>query len=92
MEHLLNIDLAQRIANIDVLILDEADWLLDMGVCPDIERILRLIQSSCQTRQTLLFLATIPNYVSEIANITLRPNYHFLDTVGQEEEQTHKHV
>jgi len=92
LDHLQNSDLAQRMANLDVLILDEADQLLDMGFRPDIERILRLIQPSCQTRQTLLFSATIPNSVSQIANIALRPNYHFVDTVGQEAEQTHKHV
>ena len=86
MDHLLNIDLAQRMANLVILILDKTDQLLDMGVCPDIAHILRLIQPSCQTRQTWLFSATISNYISEITNIILRPNYYFVDTVRQEEE------
>ena len=30
--------------------------------------------------------------VSEIANIALQPEYEFIDTVGEEEEQTHSHV
>ena len=92
LDHLQNGDLAQRMANLDVLILDEADQLLDMGFRPDIERILRLLQPSKQTRQTLLFSATIAGSVTEIANIALRPNYNFVDTVGKDEEQTHLHV
>jgi len=63
-----------------------------MGFRPDIERILRLLQPSKNTRQTLLFSATIPNQVNEIANIALRPNWAFVDTVGEESEQTHQHV
>ena len=92
LDHLQNGGLAQRMARLDSLILDEADQLLDMGFRPDIERILRLLQPSRQTRQTLLFSATIPDSVSEIANIALRKGYNFVDTVGQESEQTHKHV
>lgn len=92
LDHLQNSDLANRMANLDCLILDEADQLLDMGFRPDIERILRLLEPSKQTRQTLLFSATIPGSVSEIANIALRPKYNFVNTVGQDEEQTHLHV
>jgi ATP-dependent RNA helicase MSS116 len=87
-----NQGLAQRMANLDSLILDEADQLLDMGFRPDIERILRLIAPSQKTRQTLLFSATVPASVSEIAGIALRPKYNFVDTVGEDTEQTHLHV
>ena len=58
----------------------------------DIERILRLLQPSKSTRQTLLFSATIPDQVNEIASIALRPNWNFVDTVGEDSEQTHLHV
>ena len=92
LDHLQNSNLAQRMSNLDVLIFDEADQLLDMGFRPDIERILRLLQPSKNTRQTLLFSATIPNQVNDIANIALRPNWAFVDTVGEESEQTHQHV
>jgi ATP-dependent RNA helicase MSS116 len=92
LDHLQNSDLAKRMAKLDCLILDEADQLLDMGFRPDVERILRLLSSSKQTRQTLLFSATIPDQVNEIANLALRPNWNFVDTVGEDTEQTHMHV
>ena len=63
-----------------------------MGFRPDMERILRLLLSSKTTRQTLLFLATIPDQVNEIANMALRPNRNFVDTVSDDSEQTHMHV
>ena len=43
-------------------------------------------------RHTLILLATIPSSLSIIANIALRPNYNFVDTVRQNEEHNHLHV
>jgi ATP-dependent RNA helicase RhlE len=56
-----NIDLSQ----VEVLILDEADRMLDMGFKPQIDQILRRCRRT--GRQTLLFSATMPNSVKSLA-------------------------
>ncbi len=50
---------------IKIIVLDEADHMLDIGFFPDIKKILSL---SPKERQTLLFSATMPNEIVEIAS------------------------
>jgi len=62
------LDFAERgkllLTGIEILVIDEADRMLDMGFIPDIERICKLVPF---TRQTLFFSATMP---AEIVRLT----------------------
>jgi ATP-dependent RNA helicase RhlE len=54
-----------NLSSVEVLILDEADRMLDMGFIDDVKTIVR---STPDTRQTLLFSATMPNSVRWLAH------------------------
>jgi ATP-dependent RNA helicase RhlE len=61
-----------QLDQIEVLILDEADRMLDMGFLPDVQRIIERLP---RDRQTLLFSATIPPTIARLtAQIMSRPH------------------
>ena len=62
-DHLQQKNLALR--QLEILVLDEADRMLDMGFLPDVRRILD--QCATKNRQSLLFSATIPSAIDRLS-------------------------
>tara|TARA_R110002072_G_scaffold241027_4_gene399609 strand:- start:34305 stop:35840 length:1536 start_codon:yes stop_codon:yes gene_type:complete len=54
-----------KLSDVDILVLDEADRMLDMGFLPDVRRIMQKLP---RDRQSLLFSATMPKDITALAN------------------------
>ena len=79
------LDLAQQghlqLGGLSVLVLDEADEMLDLGFREDIEE---LLEKTPATRRTLLFSATLPREIQALAK-RFQKDAHRIATVGERE-------
>jgi ATP-dependent RNA helicase DeaD len=76
-----------RIDTVDILVLDEADQMLDQGFARDVERILG---ATPRSRQTALFSATTPTWVHKVSAKYLRePSFIKVDAASQEPDIEH---
>src|SRR3546814_12190918 len=79
---------ALSLSGVEILVLDEADQMLDLGFIHALRRIVGLLP---QNRQTLFFSATMPNaikqladsYLSNPAQVSVRPAAPTADQIGR---------
>jgi ATP-dependent RNA helicase DeaD len=69
-----------KLADAKYIVLDEADEMLNMGFVEDIETIL---QGLNEERQTILFSATMPKTIKEIASKYMKPDYEHIAIVSK---------
>lgn len=79
----------QAIEKTDMLVLDEADTLLEMGFKKELADIISHLPSS---RQTFLFSATVSPAIAQIARASLKPNHLMIDCVPKNESNVHLHI
>ena len=79
---------ALRLSGIEILVLDEADHMFDLGFLPDLRRILAALPAR---RQNLLFSATMPRAIRDLADDVLR-NPHVVELSGGTPADTIDHA
>ena len=90
MDHIQNSKgVKELISSASVLVLDEADKLLEMGFKKDIDTIVSYLPAT-GLRQTLLFSATMPDQLAQLVRNIIAPDHQTIDTVG--EDQTNVQV
>ncbi|KAI9596253.1 P-loop containing nucleoside triphosphate hydrolase protein, partial [Syncephalis fuscata] len=87
-----------RLENIRFVCLDEADQMLDIGFADAMEKVLQGVQEqkaatpNAPTYQTLLFSATLPEWVHKVVKKYLKPDYATVDLVGQQKLKTNEDI
>jgi ATP-dependent RNA helicase DDX21 len=80
-------------SDIKCVCLDEADQMLNMGFGEDVEKIMGSVTKVGKEKpQFLLFSATVPHWVKDVARKYLTPDYKFIDLVKDLKNKTSKTV
>jgi ATP-dependent RNA helicase DDX21 len=75
------------------VILDEADVMLKLGFKEDVEKILSKVRSECpKGLQVLLFSATVPDWVRDIAKEHMKPNFRVVDLAQDLKKKTARNI
>ena len=81
------------LSHIETVILDEADRMLDMGFQQDIEQIMQEVGKQGESKpQFILFSATVPPWVQNVAKNHLDKEFKFVDLVKDLKNKTSKTV
>ena len=88
-----------KLKEVGILVIDEADRLLDMGFLPDLKKLLRKMPPRHQ-RQTMLFSATLSRasqritaeYLNNPVSIEVTPDRMTVDTISQEIYHVKSHI
>ncbi|KAJ5195403.1 ATP-dependent RNA helicase [Penicillium cinerascens] len=83
---------AQKLSNIQTLVLDEADTMLESGFIADVKRILQLIPPKSTGWQGMCFSATVPPKVKDVVSVVLKSGYSNISTIDKNEAPTHERV
>ncbi|KAJ2788372.1 hypothetical protein GGI18_002990, partial [Coemansia linderi] len=82
------------LGGVEFICLDEADQMLDIGFKDDMEKVLRCIQEQRGglPYQTLLFSATVPEWVNQVARDFMRADHKKIDLIGSQKLKTSETV
>ncbi|KAL4921705.1 P-loop containing nucleoside triphosphate hydrolase protein [Aspergillus aurantiobrunneus] len=83
---------AEKLSNIQTLVLDEADRMLDAGFIAEVKQILKLIPPKSTGWQGMCFSATVPPKVKDVVSVVLKPGYSNISTIDENEAPTHERV
>ncbi|KAF7792072.1 hypothetical protein EIP86_003102 [Pleurotus ostreatoroseus] len=84
-------EVAKGLKDCPMLILDEADTLLEMGFREEISAITEFLPKT-PNRQTFLFSATVSREIQQVARELLDRNHQFINCVSEDDSPVHAHV